>query len=421
MFSGLSLDQAPPFEAPLRFFLTAPIFAILAAILIFFSQDFSNFYSPSSIAIIHLFTIGFMSMVMIGAIQQMLPVLVGVRFPKPLLFSKIIHLCLIIGTLLFVFSFYLFKNYLFIASTLFLATGIGIFTALTLYKLFIASFASETVTGMRLSLISLFITLSLGSYLLISLSIGKVDQNFNLLLLAHIIFAIFGWTGLLIIGVSYQVIPMFYVTPQFNKNIKKYLTFAIFIFLFMTTFLLFFDFKIALILLLTLYAFFGIATLNIYKKRKRKIADITVNFWILSSYSLIIGTLLAIVYLFFQFDKLLWISGVLIIYGFTISLINGMLYKIIPFLAWFHLSSRGFFDIPTTKEMIKQKDANIQLIFHILALISILILIFFPFEKIASLLIIISNSLLLRNILKATKIYFKYKNRPSPFENMKIN
>lgn len=36
MYSGLSLDQAPPFEAPLKFFLTAPIIASLAGALILF-------------------------------------------------------------------------------------------------------------------------------------------------------------------------------------------------------------------------------------------------------------------------------------------------------------------------------------------------------------------------------------------------
>ena len=33
--TGLSTDQAPPISAPLRFFLTAPLFAILAGLLIF--------------------------------------------------------------------------------------------------------------------------------------------------------------------------------------------------------------------------------------------------------------------------------------------------------------------------------------------------------------------------------------------------
>ena len=32
--------------------------------------------------------------------------------------------------------------------------------------------------------------------------------------------------------------------------------------------------------------------------------------------------------------------GVLMIVGFAMSVINGMLYKIVPFLVWFHLQSR---------------------------------------------------------------------------------
>ncbi|WP_187647841.1 hypothetical protein [Nitrosophilus labii] len=417
MFTGLSLDQAPPFEAPLRFFLTAPIFAIAAAVLIFFSQDLSSIHSPETVAILHLFTIGFMSMIMIGAMQQMLPVLVGVTFPKPIFFSKIIHISLILGTVLFAAGLYFFKTPLIMGALFFLLVGMGIFALITLYKLFSASYSGATVNAMKLSLISLFITLLLGAHLLVSLGISKVSESFDTFLSLHAMFAVFGWVGLLIIGVSYQVIPMFYVTPDFEEKIKKYLDVCIFTLLILSTAALFIEFKYILTVLSALYIIFAVATLKLYGKRKRKLKDITINYWMLSSVSLIFGAILLTIYLFTSIDQLLWIGGVLLIYGFAISLINGMLYKIIPFLAWFHLSSRGFFDIPTMKEMIKDKDAKLQLIFHTLALISLLILPFLPLEKLSALLIAISNILLLRNLLKAAKIYFEYRDKPSPVEN----
>ena len=37
--AGLSFEQAPPFSLPLRFFLTAPLFLLAAAILIVLSPD----------------------------------------------------------------------------------------------------------------------------------------------------------------------------------------------------------------------------------------------------------------------------------------------------------------------------------------------------------------------------------------------
>jgi hypothetical protein len=40
-----------------------------------------------------------------------------------------------------------------------------------------------------------------------------------------------------------------------------------------------------------------------------------------------------------QVDLLL---GILLIFGFAVAVINGMLYKIVPFLAWFHLQAQLF-------------------------------------------------------------------------------
>ena len=79
MFQGLSTDQAPPISVPFRFFLTAPIFGILIGLLIFSNPAdiIFNKFSPTTIGLIHLFTLGILTMIIFGALQQMLPVLAG--------------------------------------------------------------------------------------------------------------------------------------------------------------------------------------------------------------------------------------------------------------------------------------------------------------------------------------------------------
>jgi hypothetical protein len=62
MYTGLSLDQAPPFEAPLKFFLTAPLFATLTGIIVFFLDDL-NMFARQTIGLVHILTIGFMMMI----------------------------------------------------------------------------------------------------------------------------------------------------------------------------------------------------------------------------------------------------------------------------------------------------------------------------------------------------------------------
>ena len=63
--SGLSIDQAPPITAPLRFYLTAPLFAILAGFLILFSDAniLMSRYSMDSVIITHALTIGFLGFI----------------------------------------------------------------------------------------------------------------------------------------------------------------------------------------------------------------------------------------------------------------------------------------------------------------------------------------------------------------------
>jgi hypothetical protein len=52
-----------------------------------------------------------------------------------------------------------------------------------------------------------------------------------------------------------------------------------------------------------------------------------------------------------QVDLLL---GILLIFGFAVAVINGMLYKIVPFLAWFHLQAQllGRARIPNMKQLL---------------------------------------------------------------------
>ena len=83
---GLSLDQAPAEDIPLRFFISAPIFGILAGLMVLLKGNllFSNTWMPETVALTHLLTLGWMGSVMFGALNQMIPVLVGgiVPFPK---------------------------------------------------------------------------------------------------------------------------------------------------------------------------------------------------------------------------------------------------------------------------------------------------------------------------------------------------
>ncbi|MEO1938390.1 MAG: hypothetical protein ABGW85_07130, partial [Sulfurimonas sp.] len=123
-FNGLSIDQAPPISAPLRFFLTAPLFAILAGFLVLFSDPeiLRTRFALESIAVTHTITIGFFGFVMLGALTQMLPVLAGVKIPNIEKVAKYTHLSLVLGLVFFILAF-IDDNKLFY---LFAMVGLGV-------------------------------------------------------------------------------------------------------------------------------------------------------------------------------------------------------------------------------------------------------------------------------------------------------
>ena len=401
MFKGLSLDQAPPFEAPLLFLLTAPLWGIVGGAALLFAQS-----QPQQIGVLHLFTIGFMAQVMIGALQQMLPVVVGVRFPKPILLSKLIFIPLALGIALFFIAFFGQNFSLLFGGAALLLLALWGFGAVTLWRLFQAPKATPTVWAMRLSLLSLLIAAGLGGHMAVGFAQGSLGSSFDTLLLVHALFAAFGWVGLLIVGVSYQVVPMFYVTPEPPERFRKWLVWGTFALLLATALGLFLSQKIALALFVTLlfgYLLYGAWMLKLLQKRKRKIWEVSLYYWYLGLVSLF-------------FLPLVWFFdpkrfGILFLFGFAISIMIGMLYKIIPFLSWFHTSSRGFFDMPTMKEMIDEKMALVQFGLHLTALGALLL-----WPKAAAPFLALSFGLLLWLLIKPVRIYLEYKKKPSPFD-----
>ncbi len=98
--TGLNFDEIPRLDVPLRFYLTAPIFAVIASLLLIWQGDYIwlGRWMPASLAITHLVAIGMMAMIMIGSLFQIMPVLCGpIKIPPlPLV---LMQAGLIFGTL----------------------------------------------------------------------------------------------------------------------------------------------------------------------------------------------------------------------------------------------------------------------------------------------------------------------------------
>ena len=360
---GLSLDQAPPISVPFRFFLSAPIFGVLMAFVIFFTpfNEISNQYSHFTIGLVHLFTLGILSMIIFGAMQQMMPVLAGAIIKKPRLFANIVHTSLVLGTLFLSFSYILQVKILLHIAVLFLSISFLTFFIMSIKLLFKVKYLTSTVKAMRLFSIAGIITLFLGLYLAFSHITLEFDAHYYSFVFLHILFGLFGFALLLIMGVSFQVIPMFYVAPDFPKFIQNKLPLILFVLLFISGIFFFFDINILILkiifsCLIISFSFYGLKSLN---NRKRPVFDATLWYWKFSLGCLAISLIIWLI----GFDAN-YILAIIFAFGFLYSLLQGMVYKIIPFLSWFHLNSKGYFKLPTIREFIDERYIKIHFFMH---------------------------------------------------------
>ena len=101
-----------------------------------------------------------------------------------------------------------------------------------------------------------------------------------------------------------------------------------------------------------------------------------------------------------------YILAIVFAFGFLYSLLQGMVYKIIPFLSWFHLNSKGYFKLPTIREFIDERYIKIHFFLHICSIMFFILSYFLPnMIYLASMLFLISNILFFVNSLSAVKKY----------------
>ncbi|MEA1914324.1 MAG: hypothetical protein U9N30_03315 [Campylobacterota bacterium] len=409
MFQGLSTDQAPPISVPFRFFIMAPIFGMIMSVIMFIYplEEIFNQYSAVTIGLVHLFTLGILAQMIMGALQQMLPVLAGAVVKKPMLFANIVHLPLSFGTLSLSAGFILSsKIYLIIGSAL-LSIAFAVFFFVVIKLLFKVKYLTTTVNAMKIFSLAGLITVLLGLYLAGQHISGNINAYHYIFVDTHIAFGMFGFAVILIMGVAFQVIPMFYVARDFPKFVQNKFPRVLFGMLglygvFSLLGLNSVAIKVIFAILLIVFAIYGLISLN---NRRRNVFDITLWYWKFSLFMLIVAMLI------YTFGSVQNNAVLAIVFGigFLFSLLQGMVYKIIPFLAWFHLSSKGHFDIPTLRDFIKEFAIKLQFFIYGASVFFFILSTFihFAFIYIAAGLFFVSNLMLLINFIVAMKKFYR--------------
>jgi hypothetical protein len=416
--NGLSFEQAPPISVPFRFFLTAPLFLLAAAgLLAWFGPAVLIMRQvPATLALTHLLTIGVMAMTMCGALMQMLPVIAGSPIVFPRLTAALCHTLLTLGTPLLAAAFLTGSHALTLTATAALGTGFGVFILAAGWSLAKVGTCNSTVLAMMLAAVSLAVAIPLGMLLLLA-RIGSLDLPYIAVAELHPLWGSIGWTALLVVGVAYQVVPMFLMTPDYPARLTRILAPAVFLLLAAKTVVVLFDASPLLHVLADIglaagLVAFALATLHLQSVRKRRNPDPTQLYWRLAMSMLILSGIGGMLLYWLPPDmqetaRLL--LGMLFIAGFALGVISGMLYKIVPFLAWFHLQSRYLrrLAIPNMKMLIPDADAMRQMHLWLLALSALVLAALWPqvFVYPAAALLAVAAVWLEWNLLAAVRRY----------------
>lgn len=423
MHPDLSFEQIPPLQAPLRFFLTAPWFGVAAGLLlaVMGEEALVSRWSPASLAATHLLAIGFMLQVMCGAIFQFLPVGVGQEVRRPVAVATLVHFLLTIGTVLLAAGFLSGLPSLLLAAAGVLLAGIGGFGLAAGAALWRARAATPATPLLRLALGALVLTALLGAVLAAGIAL-PLPFPFIDLTDVHLAWGLGGWALSLLVAVSAFVVPMFQLTPAYPHWLARSVVPTL-----MALLVLWSLRPIAIALALTdlaglglaiLAAVYAVTTLRLQMQGRRKTGDATIGFFragmiCLLAFAASIAAMFALPALADDPRSALWL-GVLLLPGAFTCVIMGMLYKIVPFLAWLHLQRTGapIAQLPNMRGFIAEKSARRHLGLHIVALLTLLGAIEFPaLASVAGTLLAGSYAWLGYHLVAASLRYRSFKDR----------
>ena len=335
----LSFEKAPPLAAPLRFFLTAPLFAMVAGLLLAGAGPglLASRWTPGLLAATHLITVGFMLQVMVGALIQILPVVAGANLNNPLQVARWLHAALTLGTLLLAGGFLLGKPALLGVAAAVIGLGVAAFLVLTGRALAGVPSTSPTIHGLKLALAGLAVAAALGVWLALAVARGWAIPLLPLTDL-HAGWALGAWAGVLLAAMAFVVVPMFQLTPGYPARPGWWFPRAMLGLMLAWTLAVFLDSPMAIRWCQGFSALLGIAfaslTLRLQAQRRRARADATYRYWQLGLASAVFALVMLL-----TADSLAaagggfpagaLLAGILLLVGGFMSFIVGMLYKIV--------------------------------------------------------------------------------------------
>jgi len=375
---SLATEMAPPFVLVAHFFIAGIVFLIFSGLLILGmgSDILGSMVSSSLAAFSHLYLLGFVMMIIFGAMYQLLPVVLEAPiFSKD--FAYVQFYMYVLGLSLMVSGFYVDALHLLIpygAVITYLAMLIFCVNVfITFYRLEVMS-----VVGwfLLIATLFLFISVSLGLVIGLTLGHGLFEIDIDAWIKAHVLGTLGGFVMMIVMGVSMVLIPMFSLSHSFKDSwIKAALgIYPLGLALGMATFVFGLGESFKFLATLLMFVGLGLYVIQmgiILKQRVRKQNDYWVKNIVFAWMALSLSVLSLVLYMVQGDEFLAILTGVLFFFGFLLSFIVGHIYKILPFLIWYEKFSPlvGKQKVPLLHQMVHTKIADTQTYLLFLAVI----------------------------------------------------
>lgn len=380
---GLTTSYAPPFALVRNHFIAsvAAYFFLTIALVSVAPWMQGHYFQPHLLGLVHLAALGWISMIMMGALYQLVPVVLETKLWSARL-AQFTFWLFLPGAIGIIVHLWIYR------------TGPGLwgsgFLTFAAFALFAANLLATlaqvekwNITGLHIlaALVAIILAAALGFALVYNLWKLYLPGDHLHYLRAHAHLAFLGWVLLVVMGVAYKLIPMFSLAHGYSMTAGKWafglVSFATIGLMTAWSFSLFagdaanssrLEIFYALLLAAGIVAFLWQMWL-VYRHRMRKQADVSMQHTVLSFIFLGLATALGVAQFFLPArwpqplrEGFTLLYGWLAFIGFAGFIIVGQMYKILPFLVWFNKYSDkvGQAKVPLLKEMFDERLAKIE-------------------------------------------------------------
>lgn len=373
--TNIASSMAPSFAMVKKYFIASVIsFVCMCALMLMFYADIhGHHFQPKLLALTHVAALGWVSMIIFGAMYQLIPVVLEVKLYSERI-AQVQFWLYVVGIVGLVYGFWFFRVGYHLAASASLLT-IAIFLFVVNVVATMARVTRWNITGLFLltSLVYLAATAAAGLLLSINLGFPFISRIHLDYLKIHAHLGFVGWVVMVIMGVALKLIPMFGLSHGFSTAPAKTAYVLVNLGLLGTTVEWLFTGSEWL-----LNAYIGVLVLGIlfflyqlvliFKHRMRLSLDLGMKHTAVAFGYFLLAMLTGVVIAYVDFgnkdlnEAIVLAYGFMILFGFFSMLIVGQMYKIVPFLVWFHTFSDkvGKEPVPMLKDMFSESIGTAQ-------------------------------------------------------------